>query len=233
MPVPALNELKQSVIDSCLKMNRLGINHGTSGNISVKEADRFYITASGIPYENMQPDHIVEMDLHGGYYGNILPSSEWRMHQDIYNSFDPAMAVVHTHSTYATALSCLQKEVPAFHYMIAVTGGSSLRCAQYATFGSKQLSDNMLEAIRDRNACLLSNHGMICFGPDLEKALALAVEIENLCKQYVITCQTGNPVMVNEEEMAKVLGKFKSYGKQADEMKSSSTPAVDAPERRL
>ena len=233
MPDPSPNDLKQSVIDTCRKMNHLGINQGTSGNVSVKLAGRFYITASGIPYENMQPQHIVEMDLDGGYYGNFLPSSEWRMHQDIFNTFETAMAVVHTHSTYATALSCIQTEVPAFHYMIGITGGSSLRCARYATFGSKELSENMLDAMRERNSCLLSNHGMICFGPSLEKALALAVEIESLCKQYVITRQVGNPVILDDNEMAIVLEKFKNYGKQPDQMNSSSTLAVDAPERRF
>jgi L-fuculose-phosphate aldolase len=205
MPKPTLNDLKQSVIDTCRKMNSLGINQGTSGNISVKLADRFYITASGIPYENMQLQHIVEMDQDGGYYGNYLPSSEWRMHQDIFNTFEPALAVVHTHSNYAAALSCVQKEVPAFHYMIGVTGGSSLRCARYATFGSKELSENMLDAMRERNSCLLSNHGMICFGPSLEKALALAVEIESLCKQYVIARQIGNPVILDDDEMTVVM----------------------------
>ncbi len=232
MPKPLLNDLKQSVIDTCQKMNSLDINQGTSGNVSVKLADRFYITASGIPYEDMQTQHIVEMDLNGGYYGDFLPSSEWRMHQDIFNTFEPALAVVHTHSTYATALSCIQTEVPAFHYMIGVTGGSNLRCARYATFGSKELSENMLDAMRERNACLLSNHGMICFGPNLNKALALAVEIESLCKQYIITRQVGNPIILNDDEMAIVLEKFKSYGKQPAELGSSSTPAVEAPQKR-
>ncbi len=232
MPKPSQNDLKQSVIDTCQKMNSLGINQGTSGNVSLKQEDRFYITASGIPYEDMQTQHIVEMDLNGGYYGDFLPSSEWRMHQDIFKTFGPAMAVVHTHSTYATALSCMQTEVPAFHYMIGVTGGPSLRCAGYATFGSKELSENMLEAMRERNACLLSNHGMICFGPSVEKALALAVEIESLCKQYVITRQVGNPVILDDGEMAIVLEKFKTYGKQSAELDSSSTPAVEAPEKR-
>ncbi len=232
MSDPSFTELKQAVIDTCLKMNAVGINQGTSGNVSVRSADRLLITASGVSYEKMKPEHIVEMDGKGGYFGDFLPSSEWRMHQDIFNAYPQACAVVHIHSTFATALSCLRKEIPAFHYMIGATGGSSLRCAHYATFGTRQLSINMLEAMKDRNACLLSNHGMICFGPSLESTLALAVEIESLCKQYFITCQAGDPVILDDGEMTRILEKFKSYGKQPDELSPSSTPAVEAPEKR-
>ncbi len=232
MSNPSLTDLKQAVIGTCLKMNAVGINQGTSGNVSVRNADRFLITASGVPYEEMKCEHIVEMDLEGGYHGEFLPSSEWRMHQDIYLNYDHAAAVVHTHSTYATAFSCLQKEIPAFHYMIGVTGGPTLRCANYATFGSGQLSANMLEAMQGRNSCLLSNHGMICYGPELDSALGLAVEIESLCKQYFIACQAGDPVILDDREMTRILEKFKSYGKQPEELSSTSTPAVEAPQKR-
>lgn len=223
---------RQAVIDTCLEMNALGINQGTSGNVSVRQGEGFLITPSGVPYDVMSPDSVVAMDLDGGYSGDWLPSSEWRMHMDLYRARPEAGAVVHTHSTYATALSCLRHDVPAFHYMIGVTGGASLRCADYATFGTQGLSDAMLKALEGRTACLLGNHGMIGFGPTLAKALWLAVEIEALCKQYFIACQAGEPVILDDAEMQTVLARFKTYGKQAGELAEGDAPAVEAPVRR-
>lgn len=224
--------LRRDIIDTCLAMNALGINQGTSGNVSARCGDGFLITPSGIPYDQIQPDQIVSMDLEGGYTGDWLPSSEWRMHMDLFAARPEAQAIVHTHSTYATALSCLRVQVPAFHYMIGVTGGTTLRCADYATFGTQALSDAMLVALRDRTACLLANHGMICFGPSLPKALWLAGEIETLCQQYFIACQAGMPVVLDEAEMTGVLARFKTYGKQPDELREGDAPAVEAPVRR-
>lgn len=209
--------LKQDIIDACRKMNETGLNQGKSGNISVRTKDGFAVTASGVNYDLMEEKHIVEMDLQGGKKGEYVPSSEWRMHCDIYAARSEAMAVVHTHSPHATAISCLRKDVPAFHYMIAVAGGHSLRCAEYATFGTAQLSKNMLIALEGRSACLLANHGMICFGPDLSAAYALAVEIEALCRQYIAACQLGSPYILGDDEMARVLERFKTYGKQPSE----------------
>lgn len=218
--------LRQSVIDACLKMNALGINQGTSGNISVRHGDGFLVTPSGVAYEAMAPEMMVQMDLDGGYFGDLKPSSEWRMHFDIYRTRPEAMAIVHTHSNYATALSCLRKEIPAFHYMIAVTGGAQLRCAKYATFGTQALSENMLAAMKGRNATLLANHGVICFGPTLEKALWLAGEIESLAKQYTLACQLGSPNILSAAEMRRVLTKFETYGKQGGETPPSEEDAV-------
>jgi len=213
-------------------MNAIGINQGTSGNVSVRSGDGFLITPSGLPYDQTSPGQIVQMDFDGGYYGDLLPSSEWRMHHDLLKARPEAQAVVHTHSTYAAALSCNRVDVPAFHYMIGVTGGTTLRCADYATFGSQALSDAMLTAMKDRTACLLANHGMICFGPSLSKALWLANEIETLCRQYFIACQAGMPVVLDAEEMDSVLAKFATYGKQPGDLKDGDVPAVDAPIRR-
>ncbi len=224
--------LCQGVIDTCLQMNALGINQGTSGNVSVRSGDGFLITPSGIPYDRMTPDQMVRMDLDGGYWGDWLPSSEWRMHHDLFRARPEAQAIVHTHSTYATALSCLRVEVPAFHYMIGVTGGTTLRCADYATFGTQDLSDAMLAALDGRTACLLANHGVICFGPSLEKALWLAGEIETLCHQYFVATQAGMPVILDDAEMADVLARFKSYGKQAGELAEGEAMAVTPPVRR-
>lgn len=228
----ATTALCKDIISTCLEMNALGINQGTSGNVSARCGDGFLITPSGIPYAETTPDQVVEMDLDGGYKGDWLPSSEWRMHMDLFIARPEAQAIVHTHSTYATALSCLHVEVPAFHYMIGVTGGTTLRCAEYATFGTQALSDKMLVALEDRTACLLANHGMICFGPSLQKALWLAGEIETLCKQYYIACQAGMPVVLGEEEMTGVLARFKTYGKQPEDLVDGDAPAVEAPIRR-
>lgn len=193
--------LRQEIIDTCRAMNGLGINQGTSGNVSARAGEGFLITPSGRPYDSMEPDHIVEMDLDGGYRGDLLPSSEWRMHHDLFAARPEAGAIVHTHSTYATALACTYTEIPAFHYMIGVTGGTSLRVADYATFGTQALSDNMLRALEGRTACLLGNHGMICFGPTLSKALWLAVEVETLAQQYYVACRAGTPSILSEARL--------------------------------
>ncbi len=225
-------DLRRQVIDSCNNMNRFGLNEGKSGNISVRNADGILISASGVRYDTMQPDHIVQMDLQGHYLGDFLPSSEWRMHLDIYRAHEGAGAVVHAHSPHATALSCLREDVPAFHYMIGVTGGSSLRCAEYARFGTPELSEAMLSAMEDRTACLLANHGLICFSSTLEKAMDLAVEIEALCRQYILARQCGTPVILSEAEMQEVLDRFGAYGKQPGDLEAGEIPAFDPPQRR-
>lgn len=204
----------QQIIDTCLAMNASGINHGTSGNVSARYGDGFLITPSGVAYEDLTPDNIVEVDLDGNPKGDLLPSSEWRMHRDIYASRSEAGAVVHTHSTHATALATLRRGIPAFHYMVAMAGGTDIRCSDYATFGSEDLSKTMIEAMEGRRACLLANHGYIGFGADLRKALALAVEVESLARQYYTALQMGDPVILDDVQMAEVLEKFKTYGKQ-------------------
>jgi L-fuculose-phosphate aldolase len=224
--------LRKKVIETCLRMNAEGINQGTSGNVSARTEEGFLITASGIPYDRMEPEHVVEMDFDGGYVGEFLPSTEWRMHMDIFRARPEAGAIVHTHSIYATALACLRKEVPAFHYMIGVAGGSSLRVSDYAEFGTQELSDTMLKAMEGRTACLLANHGQICFGANLDKALWLAGEVETLCKQYWAACLAGTPVILGEAEMKSVLARFPSYGKQAADMAKVGAKAVHAPIRR-
>jgi L-fuculose-phosphate aldolase len=232
MPKLKHRSLRKDVIATCLAMNEEGINQGTSGNVSVRTDEGFLITASGIPYKKMRPIHVVEMDLDGGYRGDFLPSTEWRMHMDIFKARPEAMAIVHTHSIFATALSCLRKDIPAFHYMIGVTGGTSLRVSDYAEFGTQALSDTMLKAMKDRKACLLANHGQIVFGASLDKALWLAGEIEALCKQYWAACLAGAPVLLDEKQMSSVLPRFKTYGKQPDALSKDDAPAVIAPVKR-
>ncbi len=226
--------LRQDVIDVCLEMNASGLNQGTSGNVSVRTPDGFLITASGIPYKKMKPVHIVEMDLDGGYRGAFFPSTEWRMHMDIYKARPEAGAIVHVHSTYATAMAALRKEIPAFHYMIGVTGGTSLRVSNYAEFGTQELSNTMLASLKDRTATLLANHGQICFAPTLSKALWLAGEIEALCHQYWAASIIGRPIQLADEQMTSVLKRFKTYGKQAADLEGTDTKslAVFAPTHR-
>lgn len=194
-------------------MNTVGINRGTSGNVSARWKSGFLITPSGRRYEDTRPVDIVWVDAKGAARGKWAPSSEWRFHHDIYRDRADVHAVVHTHSSFATTLACLGKNVPAFHYMVAVAGGNDIRCAPYATFGTQQLSDHALRALKGRKACLLANHGMIATGSDLDKALALAVEVEALCEQYWRALQVGRPKILSVREMRKVLQKFSTYGK--------------------
>ena len=225
-------DLRRDVIRTCQEMNAVGINQGTSGNVSVRNDEGFLITASGVAYNDMAPKQVVQMDLDGGYWGPILPSSEWRMHMEIYRTRPEAKAIVHVHSPHATALSCLREDIPAFHYTIGVTGGASLRCAEYASFGTEALSEAMLQAIEGRNACLLANHGMICFAAKPERALALAVELESLCQQYILTRQCGSPVSLDQSEMAEILRRFDTYGKQPEEIAEDEVLAFEPPVQR-
>lgn len=208
-------KLRRAVIDTARAMNGLGINRGTSGNVSARSEGGFLITPTGVAYDALTPDMIVETDLDGAFSGKLKPSSEWRMHADIYRARPEAEAVVHTHSTYATALSTLRRDLPAFHYMIARAGGSTIRCARYATFGTQDLSDAMVEALEARKACLLANHGVICFEANLTKALALAVEVEELARQYAVATAFGTPVILDEVEMGRVIERFQEYGQQS------------------
>jgi L-fuculose-phosphate aldolase len=208
--------LRQQVIDTALKMNALGINQGKSGNVSVRSNEGFLITPTGLPYEHTTPEDIVFMRPDGSCEGARLPSSEWRFHRDLYMRRPETNAIVHTHSLHATTLACLGRGIPAFHYMVAVAGGRDIRCAPYATFGTQQLSDHALLALQDRKACLLAQHGMIATGASLENALALAVEVETLAHIYFQALQIGEPAILPDDEMDRVLEKFKTYGQPAD-----------------
>lgn len=207
--------LCRQIIATARAMNALGINRGKSGNVSARWQEGFLITPSGLPYEDTRPADIVFVDGDGKAHGRLAPSSEWRFHHDIYRSRPDAGAVVHTHSSFATTLACLGRDVPAFHYMVAVAGGNSIRCAPYATFGTQRLSDHALAALQGRKACLLANHGMIALEQNLRKALAVAVEVEALCEQYWRALQIGQPHILPDDEMAVVLEKFRTYGSTA------------------
>ena len=208
-------QLRKQIISTALQMNARGINRGKSGNVSARWKDGFLVTPSGLPYEETKPGDIVFIDEKATATGKRPPSSEWRFHFDIYRHKNDVNAVVHALSSFATTLSCLEMALPAFHYMVAVAGGNSIRCAPYATFGTQSLSDNALIALEDRKACLLANHGLIATAASLASALALAVEVEALCEQYWRALQIGKPNLLSDAEMAVVVEKFKTYNAQA------------------
>ncbi|MBN35183.1 MAG: class II aldolase [Rhodospirillaceae bacterium] len=212
MPVPRDSQaLRRDLIVTARSMNGLGINQGTSGNVSARAGKGFLITPSALPYDKTTPDDIVAVALDGTAKGRRRPSSEWRIHRDIYAARPEAGAIVHTHATFATTLACLGKPIPRFHYMVAMAGGDDIRCAPYATFGTQELSNHALAALEGRKACLLANHGMIAVGADLESALALAVEVESLARQYWQALQAGKPKLLTRKQMAVVLEKFADY----------------------
>jgi len=204
-------DLRQALIATALEMNALGINRGKSGNVSARIDTGFLITPSGMPYAEIVPDDVVAMELDGSVEAARKPSSEWRFHRDIYASRGDVHAIVHTHSPFATTLACLDRGIPAFHYMIAVAGGTDIRCASYATFGTQQLSDAALHALDGRKACLLAHHGMIAVGDSLQAALALAVEVETLAEMYWRALQIGEPDTLSVQEMETVLENFAAY----------------------
>ena len=210
---------RENLLKIAQKLVETGLNKGTAGNASVRikenGSDGFLITPSGMAVEDMSAASMVQMQFDGSYEQGKIPSSEWRFHRDILASRTDVNAIVHTHSMFATTLACLHKDIPPFHYMIAVVGGDTIRCAPYALFGSQALSDNALAALIDRKACLLANHGMIALGRDLDDALAVTVEVENLCEQYWRALQLGEPYILTEAEMREVFQQFKGYGKWA------------------
>ena len=213
-----MNKLKIEVIRYSKKLNLTNLSVLRSGNISArvreKGVDGFYITPSGMKYNSIKPNDIVFVSLKGEFdKKKNKPSSEWQFHRDIYVNKKEANAIVHAHSTCATAVSSHQKNVPAFHYMVAVAGGDDLKCAKYATFGTKKLSMNIITALKNRSACLIANHGQVAFGDNLEKTFELAQEIENICHQYINALRIGIPKILSKKEMKIVLGKFKNYKK--------------------
>ena len=211
-----MSKIKFEVIKYSKKLNTTNLSALRSGNISVRAKEKgvngFYITPSGRTYSSLKSKDIVFVSLKGIFdKKKNKPSSEWRFHQDIYVNKKEAKAIVHAHSTCATAVSSHQKSIPAFHYMVAVAGGEDLKCTKYATFGTKQLSKNIIKALKNRTACLIANHGQVAFGDNLKKTFELAQEIENICYQYINALRIGIPKILSKKEMKIVLGKFKNY----------------------
>lgn len=212
---------RQAIVDQGRALTAQGLSHNTTGNISVRHGAGLLITPTGMAYEALAPDQIVFMGRDGRPTGELVPTSEWRFHRDILAERDDINAVVHTHAPYATVVAIQRREIPPLHYMIAAAGGSTIRCADYATFGTAELSDAALSALDGRLACLLANHGLIACGATLDKAVALTVEVEQLARQYVRSLQIGGPVLLDEAEIERVLEKFRTYGAQ---------PAIDNPD---
>ena len=212
--------LRSALIEHAQRMAPAQLNRGSAGNLSVRAVHAgqsgYLITPTGMTYADLTPDDLVFIGLDGSVRGQRKPSSEWRFHHDVYASRPEAGAILHAHSPFAVTLACLRREIPPFHYMIARFGGDTLRCADYATFGTQALSDAALAALEGRCACLLANHGLLVFGSDLKHAFDLAVEAEELCEQYWRVCAIGSPVLLDADEMHRVLAKFATYGQQPD-----------------
>ena len=210
---------RNQIIEYSLKLNSTNLSPLRSGNISLRgredDIDGYLITPSGKKYETLKPEDIVFMGLNEEEENNSTnkPSSEWRFHRDIYVNKKEAHAIVHAHSPHATAVSSHGKPIPPFHYMVALAGGDDIKCAKYATFGTEELSKNVIKALENRSACLMSNHGQVAFGKNLEDTFELAQEIENICHQYIIALRLGKPKILSLEEMKKVLDKAKNYKK--------------------
>ena len=218
-----MENLKLEVIKYAQKLNSTNLSPLRSGNVSIRAINNgiegFFITPSGIKYELLKEEEIVFLELNKEYdflkifNSGLNPSSEWRFHQDIYLKKKEAKAIVHAHSPHATAVSAHGKNIPAFHYMIALAGGDDIKCAEYATFGTKELSQNIIQALNKRKACLMSNHGQVAFGQNLKQAFELAEEVENICHQYINTIKLGEPKILSFSEMQKILEKIKNYKK--------------------
>ena len=212
---------REEVIHYSKKLNSSNLSPLRSGNISIRsiqnDEEGFFITPSGEKYDSLKPEDIVFLSLNAEEeYLNKKnvhknPSSEWRFHKEIYRNKTDAKAIVHAHSPNATAVSSHRKSIPAFHYMVALAGGEDIKCAKYATFGTQELSQNIIIALENRKACLMANHGQVAFGKNLSTAFELAQEVENICHQYVIALKIGIPKILSFEEMKKILDKIKNY----------------------
>jgi L-fuculose-phosphate aldolase len=205
-------DLRQQVVDTARALNASGINQGTSGNVSARLDGGLLITPTSLPYEQMEPADLVALDLQGQplHDGQRRPSSEWRLHADILRQRPEAQAVVHCHSTSATALACHGREIPPFHYMVAIAGGSTVRCAPYALFGTQAFSDLALEALAGRRAALLAQHGQVTLAASLQQALRLAIEVETLARMYLQALPLGEPRLLDAAQMDAVQQQFSS-----------------------
>lgn len=228
-------QLREAIIDKCRWMNASGLNQGTSGNISARYGEEMLITPSAVPYDAMKPEMIAAMPLEGEYgswNGPLQPSTEWRFHLDIMRARSDVGAIVHTHSTYATVLAIARKSIPACHYMMAAFGGTNIRCAGYARYGTKDLSEHALAALEGRNGCLLANHGMIAVGANLDKAMWLAVELETIARQYYLSLALESHVILTDEEIAETARGFTTYGLQTSSPKPKVAASAQAAPRK-
>lgn len=207
------DELREEIISTAFEMMASGLSPGKSGNVSARSGDGILITPSGISYDELEENDLFFVGLDGSVtHGHRQPSSETALHLAVYNNCPQANAIVHCHSPAATALACAREPIPAFHYMVAVAGGSSIPLANYATFGTDELAESVAQALKGVRACLMANHGQIAFGNSLERALYLAEEVETLAQQYLEVLKIGRANVLDEEEMQRVLKRFETYG---------------------
>jgi L-fuculose-phosphate aldolase len=212
-------DLRVAIIAQCRALNALGLNQGTSGNISARIGDAMLITPSAIPYAGMRAEMLALMPLggeYGAWTGRYKPSTEWRFHLDIMRARADVGAIVHCHPTYATALSMLHKPILAAHYMIAIFGGPNVRCTGYAPYGTKELADLAVAGLEGRNGVLLGNHGIIAVGATLPEAMWRANELETLAKMYHLALAAGRPVILSDDEIMRIVERFKTYGRGPD-----------------
>lgn len=209
-----MSDPRQHIIDTCLALDARGLNQGTSGNVSVRDGNGgFFLTPSGLPYDQMKPDDIVRVDLTSGEVTGLRrPSSEYPFHLAIMRKRTDAQAIIHTHGKNSTAVACLRRDLPAVHYLIGLFGGAQIRCAPYATFGTEALSVNVVNALSQRRAALMANHGLVVLGKDLDQALALTAEAEALARLYLDALAAGEPHILPDDEMDRVIAKFRDYG---------------------
>ena len=204
---------KQKLIEACNKISRLGLIKGSSGNLSLRiDTERYLLTSSGSSLEHLKDQDIVTMSIDGKIISGENPSSEWMIHGDLYKERSDIRSIVHTHSKYVCVLACLHRELPPFHYMVAIAGGENIRCCPYELFGTKKLSNNVIEAMKNRNACLMANHGLVVGSSSLANSVYIAEEVESLCEQYVNALAIGNVQLLSQKQMKDVLEKFKNYG---------------------
>ncbi|MFO7786981.1 MAG: class II aldolase/adducin family protein [Halospina sp.] len=207
--------LDAQLVATAREMNATGLNQGRSGNVSARCGDGMLITASGCHFDDISPEHLVETDLDGHWRGPLKPSSEASFHAAIYRQRPDAGAVIHVHSPWALTLACLHRRIPPFHYMVAVAGGTDIPCVPYATFGTEALAEQVAAGLSERDACLMANHGQVALAETPEAALELAREVEHLARCYGQLLPIGEPVLLDDDQMAEVLGRFSSYRRNA------------------
>ena len=203
---------REDMLAALVELDARGLNRGSSGNLSCRVGEGMLITPTGMSAGGIEPDDLVWLGFDGARRGRLAPSSEWHFHAALYRARPELHAVVHTHATYCTALACLRRDLPAFHYMVAVAGGDSVRCAPYRLFGTEALSEVVVEAMQDRKACLLATHGAVSAGATLREAMKVMIELEALCRSYLAALAVGTPAILSAQEMAEVIEKFRTYG---------------------
>jgi L-fuculose-phosphate aldolase len=228
------DKLRRALVADCLELERLHINQGMAGNLSVRCGEWMLITPTGVPYDKMTAAMIVRMPIetdYGAWFGPLAPSSEWRMHLDIMLARRDVGAIIHTHAVYATTLSLLHKPIPAAHYMVAAFGGATVRCTKYAPFGTKELSDLAIDGLADRHGVLLGQHGMLVTGRDLPEALWRAVELETLAKMYILALGIGRPYILPDDEVSRIVERFKFYGYHSEKTKVQAKVPASKPRK--